>query len=410
MADGTIELPLSMLGELPIKGNVIEAPAGDEGKGAAEKAAQEKQQKDAVDTAARLEKEKKEKEKNNNSNEEEELTEEEIQATLDELAELEEAKLTDEQKEFIKKYTASEASEIDNVKSLLEETYGVKLEAKYDNGIDGLKQLTNDVVPVVAENMFKEAMGNVPYLKEFYEHVISGRSINTFLAKNETPSFEKVVIKPYADLDGAEKTNAIKDLKDLVKMDLTMKGNAEEDVNSLLDLYEANGSLYDKGKQAKENLSKTHKANVQARVDQEEARIKQIEQDALKEIKDLTSIIDKNSIVGLAIPDGDIKSFKEALFKPIDNKGNTRLDLMREKLTLEQRGFIDYIIFKEFKLPTFKKSEQSKSFNFTKKSQDNNKRVGARLFNSEQRSEGVASKPTIDMSKVDYKNLMKATG
>src|SRR5690606_22351519 len=70
-------------------------------------------------------------------NEEDELTAEEIQDKLDELAQKDEATLTDEEKEFIQKYTADDVDEITSIKSELESTYGIQLAEKYDNSADG---------------------------------------------------------------------------------------------------------------------------------------------------------------------------------------------------------------------------------------------------------------------------------
>jgi len=155
---------------------------------------------------------------------------------------------------------------------------------------------------------------------------------------------------------------------------------ADDDINNLINLYEANGSLYDKARGAKENLGKTHKANVDAKVKAEEDALKQQEEENRQVIAQLDKIITTNSFNGSQIPVADVKAFKDAMFRPVNQNGDTLMDVKRSKLNLEQRALIDYIIFKDFKVTGLaNKPKDVKKFEFKKNNEENDKRKGGRM-------------------------------
>lgn len=333
------------------------------------------------ETKEKEEREKKEKEVKIKKDKGELTDEEKVQLRMKELSEKKEEELTDEEKQFITDNTPNELSEIQEIQKNLEETYGVKLsEKEYDNGPDGLKEMANDLMPVLAEQMFLNYLETVPYMKDFFDHVaINGRSIETFISRNEKPMFESIEIKPIDQVEEADKPKMIANLKSVISMDLSSKGVDEDAIKSLLDVYEAGGQLYDKAKTHKENLIKAHKANVDARIKAEEDAITQQQQAAQQEIKMMKDMITKNNFNGLQIPTTDIKAFTDAMFRPIDARGNTAMDLRREKLSLAERGLIDYLVFKGFKVSGIGGKKIDKASDFSKLRKENNTRGGNRL-------------------------------
>jgi len=233
---------------------------------------------------------------------------------------------------------------------------------------------------------------------------MEGKSIETFLAKNEKPAFESIDIKPIADLDDTQKATMISNLKSLISMDLKSKGVDDDTITNLTALYEANGTLFDKAKASKEGLIKTHKANVEAKIKAEEAQIEQDRVTAQKEINAVREMITKNDINGTSIPAGDIKAFSDAMFKPVNAQGDTLMDVKRNKLTLAQRALIDYIVFKDFKVTGLATKTPTKSFDFSKIKSENDKRKGGRTNGAsstgdDNRGKGIQS--------IDIKNFLQ---
>jgi hypothetical protein len=330
-----------------------------------------------------------------------EPTEEEVQAKLDELSKVGEDKLSDEDKEFINKYTQQELDEITATRQELEGLYGVKLEGTYENSPEGLKQLTKDITPILVQKQFMESLQEVPYMKEFYEHVTSGKSIDTFIAGNTKPAFEGIELKEvdeFATED--EKAKATNNQKKLIELAYKDKDLAEDDIKNFIDLYEANGKLFEKAKAAQDALKKSHKAKIDSQIQAEEQRIAEEQKQVAELVKQAESIIEKNDFDGFSIPATDVKVFKDAILKPVDQKGNTAIDYKRAKLTLSQRLLLDYIVMKDFKNIGLGSKTQARSFNFKKAADENNKRGGGRLA-------GAGSSPSIDLKQVNFENLMK---
>lgn len=320
------------------------------------------------------------------------LTDEEVNAKLDEIEKKDQATLTEEEKAFIEAHTEVVLDEITSVKQDMENTYGIKLDGEFENSPDGLKLLASEMAPKIGEQMLLNYLSQVPYMREFFDHVvIGGKSLETFLAKSEKPIFTSIEIKPLVDVEEAAKPKMIDNLKTLIKMDFTNKGVPEDDIAGMIQLYEANGSLYEKGKAAKDNLSKAHTAQVDAKIKEEEARLQVEEQKVQADIKKVDEMITKNDIAGIQIPAADIRPFKDAMLRSLNAQGRTLMDDKREKMTLEQRVLLDYLIFKDLKVTGLqsKTPAQSKAFSFKKANEENNKRQGSRI-----RKSGVGTEQT----------------
>lgn len=339
---------------------------------------------------------------------EDQPSDEEIQAKLDELGKKEEAQLTDEDKQFIEKYTQSQVDEITSIKNDFEQTYGIKLDEKYDNGPEGLKKLTNDLVPKLAEATFIESLNTIPFMKEFYQHVTSGKSIETFLAKNTKPEFETIELKDISDTDDdVTKDKILGNSRKLIEMNFKTKGLSDADIKIFMDLYEAKGDIVAKGKEAKQELSVKHKAEIEAQLKAEEQRIQAEEKQAQEVAKQARELVKKGQLSGYSIPTTDVPMFEKALFD-VDQKGFSLLDYKRSKLTLEQRLFIDYIVLKDFKNVNFAvKAGNNKTFSFSKASKENNERGGSRLAGAGGGSQRGGGFPSIDIKQIDFSQINK---
>lgn len=311
-----------------------------------------------------------------------EETEEQIQAKLDTLATKEEKDLTPEDKAYIAKYVPEEVSPVDSARSFMVEKYGATdiAEKKYDNTPEGLSAIVDDVAPVVAEKMLLDYFAQIPYMKEFYEHVSEGRGLETFLAKNQKPAFELIDIKQVPD-DASE--TIIKQSKDnqrqMIRMDLASKGVDTETIESIIDLADGAGKLFEKANTAKAQLKARHQAAVEAAMKEEELAIQQEEAQKQAVYKQVEQMFEKNDFGGLSLPVADLKAFRDATTR-VDGQGNTVMHYKRSKLTTAQRVFLDYIVWKDFKgIGTPKAAQTSKAFTFKQAGKQNDVRNGGRV-------------------------------
>lgn len=310
------------------------------------------------------------------------LSDEQIQGKLDDLAKKEETQLTEEDKKFIQQYTEEQLDEVNTARKHLESKYNVKIEGTFENSPEGLLALTEAATQVRAAQKVVTMLDTVPYMKEFYQHVVvEKRSIDTFLDKNRQPDFKTIKLEQVADANDEVKNNQIiTNQKRLLTLDLVSKGMAQDDIDNLINIHEDKGTLFDKAKEAQNNLDKRYKENLDVKLKSEESRIKSEEATQEAIYNKAVAMLDSNNFEGLSLPSEDIKGFKEATTKVIDDDGNTLLDLKRSKLTLGQRMIIDYIVYKDLKnIGLTEAKTLNKKFSFKKAADINNERGGGRI-------------------------------
>lgn len=329
------------------------------------------------------------------------LTDEQIQSKLDELAKKQD--LTDEDKKFIDKFVPQESKTDEGVEAItkdFENTYGIKLEGKYEYNPDGIKAIVQDAAPVLAEKMLVEHLKSTPLAAEFYQHMKEGRGIETFLTKNTKPIFETIELKDPADIeDKVAKEKAISDNRAIISMNLKTKGLNESDINALIDLHDAKGILYEQGKLAKKELSDANKVRVDAQLQAETERIEAAKKSQIEIVNKAKEIITKNNFAGLQIPANDLKGFSDALFNT-DKKGYSALDYLRENVSLEHNLIIDYIIYKQFKPLNLQPKQSNSTFTFKKGAEENKDRDAGKLT-------GASGGNSIDIKTFDFSTINK---
>jgi DNA-binding transcriptional MerR regulator len=258
---------------------------------------------------------------------------------------------------------------------------------------------------MVAEKMLVEHFDAIPYMKAFYEHVSAGRGLETFLASNQKPVFETIDIRePNADAAEPVIKQAKENQRQMIKLELQAKGVEAEEIEQFIDLTESAGKLTERANKAKATLTTNHKAAVAQMMEQEEAAIQQQEAQQAAVNKQVAQMFEKNDFGGLSIPVADLKLFKDAVFN-VDGQGKSLIQHKREKLTLAQQLFIDYIVLKDFKgIGTPKAPQQSKQFVFQKANKENDVRGGGRI-----RGAGSMEHAQFDIKDLSKLNLKLKT-
>jgi hypothetical protein len=329
-------------------------------------------------------------------------TDEQIQAKLDALATKDESTYTDEEKAYIAKHVEQELTPVDATKSYMMEKYSLDLaEQQYDNSPEGIAHLVDNVAPMVAEKLLQDHFASIPYMAEFYEHVSMGRGLETFLARNQKPAFESIDIRePNADATEPIVKQLHENQRAMIRLELQSKGMDLEEAESFVDLTESAGKLFERANKAKTYLKVRHEAAINQMMKEEEEAIQEEEREKQETAKIAIQMFEKNDFGGLSIPVADLKLFRDAVFQT-DGQGKTLMDYKRERLTLAQRLFIDYIILKDFKgVGTPKAPQQSKQFVFKSKNEQNNSRNGGRTRGATQ-----IEHPTLDTKDLNNLNL-----
>lgn len=310
-----------------------------------------------------------------------EPTTEEIQAKLTELEGKNEAELTEEEKAFITQYT-EDTSAISSVKSFFKEKYGMEIEDKgYEDSPQGIAQVVDDVVPIMANAMLEEHFGSVPLMAEFYNHVVKeGKSIETFMLKNTEPEYKKLELKETsADMDEASNKKLVTNQKELIKMNYLSKGVDADMIEKIIELAELNGNLFAEAVKSRDALKATHAKVVENNIKAEEAKLAAEEQQKVAAANEFRKMLQKNEFNGKSINPAHVKGFEKAVLE-VDERGKSILDYKLEKLSFADRMYLNYLVLQDFKVGQYTKPvTQNKKFDFGKKAEANDSRNGGRL-------------------------------
>jgi hypothetical protein len=376
MEQGVIQMPEAMLSLIPTTGGTEDKTMESTNKQGGEQKKDDTTLK--VDNKTNQQGQQKQEPKLGEDNKDDnQLSDEQIQSKLDELADKDETTLSDEDKQFIEKYTGEQADEITSAKSVLEQKFGIKIEDKLENTQEGLITLAEKAAEQRSKQLLMNYFDSVPYMKDFYNHVIvEKRGIETFLEKNQQPVYKNFKIEQITDThDDTAKAKITDSYKQVVKLDYASKGIDDDTIKTLIELHEDKGTLFEEAKKAFNNLDTKHKAGIDAKLKAEQALIQKREDDSKKVIAELSNIIDKNDFNGLSIPPTELKAFKDAVLRPVDEQGHTLLDYKAAKITLAQQAILDYIIFKDFKVTGLTNTTASnKRFTYKKANEENNDR------------------------------------
>jgi hypothetical protein len=92
------------------------------------------------------------------------------------------------------------------------------------------------------------------------------------------------------------------------------------------------------------------------------------------ETDEVTSLIKSGKLTTeFAIPKVDEVSFLQYETIKVNDKGQTMADIKYDKLSLGERAALDYIVFKNMKIPTISKSNVMDRFRTAKKSNEQRK-------------------------------------
>ena len=338
---------------------------------------------------------------------EEEGIDEETKKKLEELSKKDKDTLTDEEKKFIED-NKEEPEIIDSMVSSFKEQ-GVQFDEDqtFDNSTEGATKLASHAAKQIAASMLMDHFETNPVFKSFYDHVmVQGKSLDTFIVSSRTPQYENYVINEVSDTNSDKQNEAItKSQKSIIREALLTRIDDEDVIEASIEKFELEDKLYDKAKDSKKYLVELEKSQAATKLKEEEDRIKQEEELAEKEWKEITTMLNKNDLGdGIKIPVSDLKEFKKAVLVPIDDKGRTAMDYLRAKQTLNQKLLGDYMLFKKFSnLKEGNKNSAKRTLRFKKAADSNKKRSPDRLGGSGG-SKG-SSAGSLTLSGIDFSGV-----
>lgn len=226
-----------------------------------------------------------------------------------------------------------------------------EFEDTYEGRTAYLKERDKVRDKVSLENFFAENA----VLKQFKEHVVDNKlPVATFMAQVNRP--QVLDVKLVAPTEGMNESEiaAIDNINEkVVRANLQTTGVDATTTEAIISGAKTAGTLANMAKASQANMQGIYDkrvAEVNDKAIAERAAYKKQQED---EEKELVSLIRSNRLTDqFTIPKTDEVSFLQYATTHINDRGQTMADIKYEKLTLGQRAALDYIVFKDMKLPS----------------------------------------------------------
>lgn len=228
---------------------------------------------------------------------------------------------------------------------LLDENGNPKI---YTDDDEGFKALTNDISIQRFQEFKEEFFNQNPTLAEVAKHLLSGNSLSTFQEPVD-----------YASIDVKELSDSQKE--QYIRKSLEVKNIDKTQIDALVKLFKDSNSLTDQAIVALPALQAYEQERIAARDRDYQKTI----EDRNKEIEEYwqkaEAVVNKGQLSNITIPEADRKGFYDYISTAVDDRGNSKEMLDRNKETLEQQLAYSYLRYKGFDLSKLVKTEVQKT-------------------------------------------------
>lgn len=211
-----------------------------------------------------------------------------------------------------------------------------------DDSIETITEFYNRREKLVQQNTINELFETVPEVKDLVTHLQQGGSVATWKEVKQAEELQLEFAKE--DVEGKTKF-----LMQVYKDKGVSEKAAKRAIEALIDDDELDAEVETYANTLKEQKVKEASAKAAAEL----AAAKKAEEDSLKVVAQVNNIVKSGKLSNAVIPDTERKSFNEFVL-------SEKREQAFEALTLEQQLFIDYMVFKGFKVPGLVKTEAPK--------------------------------------------------
>jgi hypothetical protein len=317
----------------------------------------------------------------------------------DQLSE-EESKLIEDNKDLVVAIVNKDVTLIDQ----LRENENYVQEGKFEDSVDGFQSYLSARDELRDKQTVESFLEERPELKSYYEHVVVNKNPPaTYFARQNKPAILDTKIEKVTESMSDDQKKAVTSVQEsVVRANLKSNGMDDSIIAGVVETAKANGTLESMATNSLDSMNKTYNSQIEAAEktfrEQEQARI-----DAEKaEIDKAVGIVKGGRILdNLNVPKADENNFVKFISTPINAKGETMADKKYSELSLAQRTAIDYIIYKDFKLPFGRISTVADRFKGAKKANDARRQTS--------RSKGDSSREG-NVSAISRENIAKELG
>lgn len=259
----------------------------------------------------------------------------------------------------------------------LAKSYGVEEDDELLEGLDltdsspkAIKEFYERRNKSLREEALKEIVESDDDVADLLQWKASGKSVDTWKALKQAETFEINIEDD--DVEGHEK---------FVRQVYENKGIKGKKLDAIIESLKDGDELVTESKEFQEEIKAEIKKQAQDRAAQEEVSIKQARDEETRVLKEIDTIISKKGVLrnSIELPKEERETFKKFILSGEREKAWS-------KLSLEDSLFVDYLLWKDFKVKALS-SKQSKP--------DTSNRKGAGIGGSKGQMDGVE---TISLS------------
>jgi hypothetical protein len=275
--------------------------------------------------------------------EEEEQQSEEESPDEEETPDEEEEEVSDEEESGEEETEETDEPEV----SLFEEIetqMGVDVgseEKEYEETVEGLVEFAQDASQKIAEQQWQQVFEEYPDLQQYFQYRVQGGDPDEYQEAFFNTSYQD------REVQEDDKSQQRKLIRENLSDDFE-----EEEIEDMLDQYEASGTLEMEAKKSLRQLQNEEEKQQEELLEEQEEKAKERQKQIEEYWDNVEQTIEENDeFKGLPIPKGEKGDFFEWMSKDVtDGQGISQRDQMVQEAGLETRLAIDLMLYYDFNL------------------------------------------------------------
>lgn len=241
--------------------------------------------------------------------------------------------------------------------SYLTKAYGINVEEDddfkdldlSDDSIDAIKTFYDKREGKVKQEAIKELFDSAPIVKDLIEHLQNGGSISTWKEEQQVREFNLNFEED--DVDGKS---------DFMIEVYRQRGISEKRAKLLVEALKDDNELDLEVEKEVKAIKDSREKEVNFKKEQEQKLFLEQQKEIEETVKTVSNIVKQGKLTnGYVIPESERKEFNQFIL-------SESLSDKYEKLNFEQRLFLDYLVFKDFKIKALESRQQPNQPNVTR--------------------------------------------
>lgn len=223
----------------------------------------------------------------------------------------------------------------------LNQDFGFEFEEDFQEDYDGIKGYVTKASEEVAKRNLEELFVQFPAMAEMFDFVMRGGTEEQFFnLRKEEVDFSTIQL---TDTDEAT-------MEKVVRLKMVADGYSEDEIQEKLEVYKSAAILKSEAESALKMLTKRQAQKKAESIAENERKVAEEKRMYEEFVQSTVATINKGTLKNIQIPEKDKKAFEAFIFQPVDKQGRAARDVVREKMTLEEKLELEYLVFKGLKL------------------------------------------------------------